>query len=94
MLTSTLAAIASLYQVAALPAAYSVGQTVHTTSGPVEGHSATGRKDVSEYLGIPYVCQIVPPNISTRTDPRNAGTTSSRRFALGTTAAFQGRCYD
>lgn len=59
MLTTTLAVIASLYQVAALPSPYSIGQTVQTTSGPVQGHSASGRTEASEYLGIPYVCQIV-----------------------------------
>jgi hypothetical protein len=94
MLTSTLAVIASVYQVAALPAAYRAGQTVQTTSGPVQGHSSSGHTEVSEYLGIPYVCQIVPHNISTRTDRCNAGATSSRRFTLGTTAAFHGRCYN
>lgn len=58
MLTTTLAVIfASLHQVTALPA-FSVGQTVQTTSGPVQGHCASGRPDVSEYLGIPYVCQV------------------------------------
>jgi hypothetical protein len=57
MLTITLAVIfASLHQVQAFPATYSVGQTVQTTSGPVKGHSASGLSDVSEYLGIPYVC--------------------------------------
>jgi cholinesterase len=31
-----------------------IGQTVHTTSGPVEGHAAQDAPTVSEYLGIPY----------------------------------------
>lgn len=33
---------------------WTVGQTVQTTSGPVEGHAASVVSDVSEYLGIPY----------------------------------------
>jgi cholinesterase len=31
-----------------------VGQTVHTTSGPVNGHPASNNTNVSAYLGIPY----------------------------------------
>lgn len=31
-----------------------VGQTVLTSSGPVQGHSASNGTGVSEYLGIPY----------------------------------------
>ena len=33
---------------------WTVGQTVQTTSGPVEGHAASVASGVSEYLGIPY----------------------------------------
>ncbi|AEO59337.1 hypothetical protein MYCTH_51856 [Thermothelomyces thermophilus ATCC 42464] len=40
------------------PPKWSVGQTVQTTSGPVEGHAASVAKEVSEYLGIPYA---LPP---------------------------------
>ena len=32
----------------------SVGQVVSTSSGPVQGHAATVKNDVSAYLGIPY----------------------------------------
>ena len=31
-----------------------VGGTVNTSSGPVSGHAARNRTQVSEYLGIPY----------------------------------------
>lgn len=31
-----------------------VGATVQTSSGPVTGHAALNRTQVSEYLGIPY----------------------------------------
>lgn len=34
--------------------AWTVGQTVDTTSGSVSGHAASVAGDVSEYLGIPY----------------------------------------
>lgn len=34
--------------------AWTVGQTVNTSSGPVRGHAAVNLTDVSEYLGIPY----------------------------------------
>ena len=33
---------------------WTVGQTVKTSSGPVNGHPATNDSDVSEYLGIPF----------------------------------------
>jgi len=29
-------------------------KTIHTSSGPVQGHSASGVSDVIEFLGIPY----------------------------------------
>lgn len=32
----------------------SVGQTIQTSSGPVNGHAATVNTNVSAYLGIPY----------------------------------------
>ncbi|KAL2148983.1 hypothetical protein VTH82DRAFT_1669 [Thermothelomyces myriococcoides] len=40
------------------PPKWPVGQTVKTTSGPVEGHAASVAKEVSEYLGIHYA---LPP---------------------------------
>lgn len=33
---------------------WEVGQTVQTSSGPVQGHVAANATEVSEYLGIPY----------------------------------------
>ncbi|KAL0941190.1 carboxylesterase [Colletotrichum truncatum] len=33
---------------------WTVGEAVETSSGPVEGHAASGADQVSEYLGIPY----------------------------------------
>lgn len=33
---------------------WTVGQTVQTTGGLVEGHAASVASGVSEYLGIPY----------------------------------------
>jgi hypothetical protein len=33
---------------------WTVGQTVQTTSGPVNGHAASNDPQVSEYLGIPF----------------------------------------
>lgn len=36
------------------PGKWTVGQTVHTSSGRVHGHAASVATDVSEYLGIPY----------------------------------------
>jgi len=40
---------------------WKVGQTVHTSSGPVEGHAASNAMGVSEYLGIPYAEPPVGP---------------------------------
>ncbi|KZL71262.1 carboxylesterase [Colletotrichum tofieldiae] len=40
--------------VAAAPVPWTIGQSVQTTSGPVQGHAASGAVQVSEYLGIPY----------------------------------------
>lgn len=37
---------------------FTVGQTVQTSSGPVQGHAASNATEVSEYLGIPYA---LPP---------------------------------
>jgi carboxylesterase type B len=34
--------------------ALTIGQTVQTSSGSVEGHAATVNENVSTYLGIPY----------------------------------------
>ncbi|KAJ8064694.1 hypothetical protein OCU04_007015 [Sclerotinia nivalis] len=33
---------------------WAIGQTVQTTSGPVNGHAALNESQVSEYLGIPF----------------------------------------
>jgi cholinesterase len=33
---------------------WTVGQTVQTSSGPVNGHAASNATGVSTYLGIPY----------------------------------------
>lgn len=33
---------------------WTVGQTVQTSSGPVNGHAASNDSQVSEYLGIPF----------------------------------------
>lgn len=38
---------------------WTVGQTVQTSSGPVNGHPAGTAKQVSEYLGIPYALSPV-----------------------------------
>jgi hypothetical protein len=56
--STTLAAVASLGPVTGLPSEYYIGQTVQTSSGPVQGHSASGCSDVSEYLGIPFVLHV------------------------------------
>lgn len=37
---------------------WTVGQVVHTSSGPVTGQPAAAAPGVSEYLGIPYA---IPP---------------------------------
>lgn len=33
---------------------WKIGQTVRTSSGPVNGHAASNESQVSEYLGIPF----------------------------------------
>jgi hypothetical protein len=55
VLTSLLA-ISAL--VTAVPANWKIGDTVETTSGPVQGHASDWQPSVSEYLGIPFA---VPP---------------------------------
>ncbi|KAK1989209.1 carboxylesterase [Colletotrichum cereale] len=47
--------------VAATPVPWTIGQSVQTTSGLIQGHAAGGAVQVSEYLGIPYA----QPPIST-----------------------------
>ncbi|KAK4096257.1 alpha/beta-hydrolase [Parathielavia hyrcaniae] len=48
------------------PPKWTLGQTVKTTSGPVDGHAASVASKVSEYLGIPYA---QPPVGSLRFQP-------------------------
>ncbi|KAK4119589.1 alpha/beta-hydrolase [Parathielavia appendiculata] len=64
------------------PPKWTVGQTVLTTSGPVEGHAAAVASEVSEYLGIPYAqppvgsLRFQPPvryNGTQRVDGKNFG---------------------
>lgn len=45
---------------------WTVGQTVNTTSGPIQGHAASEALEVSEYLGIPFA---QPPTGSLRFQP-------------------------
>lgn len=45
-------------RVNAADSSWTIGRTVTTTSGIVNGHAATVAKGVSEYLGIPYA---IPP---------------------------------
>jgi hypothetical protein len=33
---------------------WTIGQTVYTSSGPVNGHPSLNQSQVSEYLGIPF----------------------------------------
>lgn len=44
----------SLSQAARAGSNWTIGQTVHTTSGPVIGRPAAYAPDVSEYLGVPF----------------------------------------
>jgi hypothetical protein len=43
---------------AGLANGFSIGQTVQTTSGLVQGRAASNTPEVSEYLGIPFVRQV------------------------------------
>jgi carboxylesterase type B len=36
------------------PTGWTIGQSVKTSSGAVQGHASSWQPDVSEYLGIPY----------------------------------------
>jgi len=38
---------------------WTIGQTVPTSSGPVNGHAASNATQVSEYLGIPFAAPPV-----------------------------------
>jgi cholinesterase len=49
IILSSLAAVAT-----ASPTAWTVGQEVKTSSGTVIGHAGAFKKEVSEYLGIPF----------------------------------------
>jgi cholinesterase len=42
-------------------AAFKVGKTVVTSSGPIEGHAASWQPEVSEYLGVPFAVPPVGP---------------------------------
>jgi cholinesterase len=50
--TSVLASLA--LDVTAIPTEWTIGQEVKTSSGIVSGHAGAIKKEVSEYLGIPY----------------------------------------
>ncbi|RFU31934.1 Carboxylesterase, partial [Scytalidium lignicola] len=56
---------------------WTVGQTVQTSSGPVQGHAASAATQVSEYLGIPYAqppvadLRFAPPEKYTGSDAIN-----------------------
>jgi hypothetical protein len=47
-------------------ARWTIGQTVQTSSGPVQGHAAPHASNVSEYLAIPYA---LPPVGNLRFQP-------------------------
>jgi carboxylesterase type B len=49
IILGTLAVVAT-----ATPTAWTVGQDVKTSSGTIMGHAGALKKEVSEYLGIPY----------------------------------------
>ena len=53
---------------------WTVGKTVYTTSGAVQGHPAPEAREVSEYLGIPFA---QPPTGSLRFQPPLAHNKSS-----------------
>jgi cholinesterase len=44
----------TLASTAAAQTAWTVGQTVQTTSGQIKGHASAWKPAVSEYLGVPY----------------------------------------
>ena len=86
-------------------AAWSVGQEVSTTSGPVSGHAASTWKDVSEYLGIPFAAppvdelRFMPPQSYSRTNktivaasygPDCPGAGAARKKSNQTTSATSG----
>lgn len=54
MFTSAIATFICAKDPAHDDSVWSIGQIVHTSSGPVEGHAAQDAPAVSEYLGIPY----------------------------------------
>lgn len=59
LVLSFLAGLATAAPNAPAPAAaFKVGQTVVTSSGPIEGHPASWQPEVSEYLGVPFA---IPP---------------------------------
>lgn len=56
---------------------WTIGQTVQTSSGPVQGHDAEDATTVSEYLGIPYArppiggLRFQPPSLYNGTNTIN-----------------------
>ncbi|ETS75067.1 hypothetical protein PFICI_13551 [Pestalotiopsis fici W106-1] len=54
LLASCLALVAQASYLEDRQANWTIGQTVSTSSGPVEGHAAGNGTGTSEYLGIPY----------------------------------------
>lgn len=76
---------------------WTVGQTVQTTSGSVQGHAAANASDVSEYLGIPFA---QPPVGNLRFQPPRAyngsGTINGTNFvrAIPQTVSRKGATAD
>jgi cholinesterase len=60
MLSKAYILLASLAAVNA-QSAWTIGQAVKTTSGSIVGQASSWKKDVSEYLGVPFAAPPVGP---------------------------------
>lgn len=87
--TLTIIGVSCIGSATALSSDFRVGQIVQTTSGAVQGHCASGISDISEYLGIPFVGQVILISLKERANCLAQGKPSYRTAAMGATSTFQ-----
>lgn len=98
MLTNIPLSLAALAAAAATGATaqgdFTIGQTVETSSGSVQGHAAAERSSVSEYLGIPYAqppvgdLRFAPPQAVENNNNNNNNTAGQTVIINGTDFGF------
>lgn len=85
MATKIIFSLAAAAASVAAQANWTIGQTVQTSSGSVQGHASSQSPNVSEYLGIPFA---QPPVGNLRFAPPTALNNTTGRTINGTNFGF------